>query len=140
MIAVDTNVLIYAVDVTEPIKSKLAEQLLHDLSARGESIVVPWQVAAEFLACLRRWISAGRISWTDADAYLSRFIGPLPLVFPSATVLQSSLSLSQRHSLSHWDSLLLAACIEAGVTQLYSEDLSSGTTYDGVLVTNPFPP
>ena len=59
MIAVDTNVLIYAVDATEPVKSKRAEKLLQDLCAAGESIVVPWQVAAEFLACLRRWISAG---------------------------------------------------------------------------------
>src|SRR5437868_11935674 len=119
MIAVDTNVLVDAVDATELIKSRQAEQLLQDLSTSGKSIVVPWQVAAEFLACLRRWISAGRISWADAEAYLSRFIGPMPLVFPSASVLQSSLYLSQRHSLSHWDWLLIAACIEAGITRLY---------------------
>ncbi len=34
--------------------------------------------------------------------------------------------------------MLLAACIEAGVTTLYSEDLSHGVRYDSVLVVNPF--
>ncbi len=43
-----------------------------------------------------------------------------------------------RLSLSHWDSMLLAACIEAGVDTLYSEDLDAGTTYNTVTVINPF--
>ena len=41
-------------------------------------------------------------------------------------------------SLSHWDSLLLAACLEAGVETLYSEDLQDGANYDSVRVVNPF--
>ncbi len=36
------------------------------------------------------------------------------------------------------DSLLVAACIDAEVTTLYSEGLSDGTTYDSVMVINPF--
>jgi predicted nucleic acid-binding protein len=46
--------------------------------------------------------------------------------------------LSSRYSLSHWDSLLLAACEDAGVDTLYSEDLDDGMTYDAVTVVNPF--
>ena len=34
--------------------------------------------------------------------------------------------------------MLLAACVEAGIDTLYSEDLASGTTYDTVKVINPF--
>ena len=48
------------------------------------------------------------------------------------------LDLSFRYSLSHWDSLLLAACVDAGVDTLYSEDLDAGMTYDTVTVVNPF--
>ena len=59
-------------------------------------------------------------------------------VLPTQAVLRKSLDLSSRYSLSHWDSMLVAACIEAGVHTLYSEDLASGTQYDSVTVVNPF--
>ncbi len=64
----------------------------------------------------------------------------LPIIPPSAQVIDLALGLHSRHSLSHWDSLLLAACIEAGATILYSEDLSGGVIYDTVTVVNPFVP
>jgi len=34
--------------------------------------------------------------------------------------------------------MLIAACIEAGVDTLYTEDLTAGTSYDGLAVVNPF--
>jgi len=140
MIAIDTNVLIYAVDTSETEKSRKAVELLDGLVAAGESIILPWHVAAEFLACLRKWINAKRISWSDADAYLARFVGPLPLVTPTPRILSLSLNVSQRYSLSHWDSMLIAACLEAEATRLYTEDLDPGMTYDAVQVINPFVP
>ena len=34
--------------------------------------------------------------------------------------------------------MLLAACKEAGVDTLYSEDMAAGTNYDGLTIVNPF--
>ncbi len=51
---------------------------------------------------------------------------------------QISFDLRSPFSLSHWDAMLLAACKEAGVTTLYSEDMGAGTDYDGLAVVNPF--
>lgn len=138
MIAIDTNVLIYAVDSAEPAKSAKAEALLRNLVSRADPVVIPWQVAVEFLACLRRWEGAGRIGQADINDYLARFIEPLPIVFPTPACLRQSLDLSTRFSLSHWDSLLVAACTIAGITTLYSEDIDDGMTFDTVTVTNPF--
>ena len=53
-------------------------------------------------------------------------------------MFQISFDLRSRFSLSHWDSMLLAACKEAGVTTLFSEDMDSGTDYDGLTIVNPF--
>jgi predicted nucleic acid-binding protein len=61
-----------------------------------------------------------------------------PLRIPSDSVFQVSFDLRSRFSLSHWDAMLLAACKEAGVTTLYSEDMSAGTDYDGLTIVNPF--
>ena len=57
---------------------------------------------------------------------------------PSEAIFQVSFDLRSRFSLSHWDSMLLAACKEAGVTTLFSEDMDSGTDYDGLTIVNPF--
>ena len=61
-----------------------------------------------------------------------------PVAMPSMSMIPRSLGLTSRHSLSHWDSLLIAACIEANVETLYSEDFGDGEQYDTVTVVNPF--
>ncbi|MEZ6082293.1 MAG: hypothetical protein R3C56_43440 [Pirellulaceae bacterium] len=99
---------------------------------------MPWQVGGEFLCCLRRWENAGRIKRNDTQRHLSQLESMFTFVFPAQTILASSLQLSSRYQLSHWDSMLLAACIDAGIDTLYSEDLSAGMTYDSVTVINPF--
>jgi predicted nucleic acid-binding protein len=56
---------------------------------------------------------------------------------PSEHIFELSFDSRSRFSLSHWDSMLLAACKEARVTTLYSEDMAAGTNYDGVTIVNP---
>ena len=138
MNAVDTNVLVYSVDQDEPAKQAKAIELLDRLTQPPVETVLLWQAAGEFLSCLRRWHSAGRVTSADVEQYLNRALAMFPLFLPTHSVLGRALELHSRYSLSHWDSMLLAACIEAGVTTLYSEDFGAGTTYDTVTVINPF--
>ena len=70
--------------------------------------------------------------------HLQWLLDGFPLVSASTDILLPSLELCSRYSLSHWDSLLLAACLEAGVETLDSEDLQDGANYGGVRVVNPF--
>ena len=138
MKAVDTNVLVYAFDSTEPAKRARALALIDGLVRTPGSALLLWQTAVEFLCCLRRWQSGGRISATDVEAYTAEMLSYFPLAVPSAAVISRSLQLTMRYSLSHWDSVLVAAAIDAGIVQLYSEDLQDGASYDGLIVTNPF--
>jgi predicted nucleic acid-binding protein len=64
--------------------------------------------------------------------------GFFPLEMPSPQVLDAALAISGRHSLSHWDSMILGACQEAGVTTLYTEDMGAPISYDGIQLVNPF--
>jgi predicted nucleic acid-binding protein len=138
MNAVDTNVFVYALDADEPDKQNKAVDLIDQLAQVPSETVLLWQVAGEFLSCMRRWEAAGRISAADVEANLMDLRSEFPLALPSAAVLDGALDLGTRYSLSHWDSMLLAACIEAGVDTLYSEDMDPGTTYDSVTLINPF--
>jgi predicted nucleic acid-binding protein len=70
--------------------------------------------------------------------HFRRFFTMFPLVLPGAHVFERYFELHARFSLSHWDAMLLAACQEAGVTTLYSEDMDVGTDYNGLDIVNPF--
>lgn len=87
---------------------------------------------------MRRWELAKRISRAQTVAYFEEIETAFDRRFPTRSVIHTAMDLNARNSLSHWDSLLVAACIEAGVTTLYSEDMADGADYDGVRIVNPF--
>jgi len=39
---------------------------------------------------------------------------------------------------SSWDAILVAACLDYGVTRLYTEDLHHGLRIDSLEIVNPF--
>lgn len=138
MNAVDTNVLLYLVDADEVQKQAKADDLLAALVAQGSAAVLLWQVAVELAAGLWRWEHLGKLSAHERIGHWRRVESTFSLVLPHSNLIPAAFDLLDRHSLSYWDALLLAACIEAGVQTLYSEDLSDGVTYDSVKVVNPF--
>ena len=118
MTALDTNVLIYACDRADPRRQKIAI----DLVADSRDGVLLWQVACEFVAASRKLGSQG---FTPSYAWsrLAEFLAVLRLVLPTPAVLQRSQIFHITHGVSFWDALILAACAEAGVETLYSEDV-----------------
>lgn len=137
MNAIDTNIVVYAFDDSEPVKRPQARKFIRLRVSSADSVLL-WQVAGEFLACLRRWVSADRVSVGDVVTYFDEILTSFPLVVPTREVLLHSQRLTSRYSLSHWDSMLIAACSDAGIDTLYSEDMQHEHVYDGVQVINSF--
>jgi len=79
MIAVDTNVLIYACDQSNPHRQTIAL----DLIAAATDGVLPWQVACEFLSASRKLSKQG-FTPTQAWNRLAEFRDLLRLVLPTA--------------------------------------------------------
>lgn len=138
MIAVDTNVLIYSLDRHEPAKLARARELLRELRAHREDVLLPWQVAGEFLRFLRSLEDSQKLSRAALERTFRAYLGLFPLAMPTPEVLGHALELSERFSLSHWDSMLLGACCVAGVTLLYTEDMGAPVVFDGIRRVNPF--
>jgi len=137
MNAIDTNILVYRVDRNEPSKQPLASELLHQLSGNRNTVLL-WQVLAEFARWLKASEHAQRIEPTAVIEYINAVRRELPLRMPTPDCLDRALDLASRYSLSHWDSMLLAACLEAGVTTLYTEDMGAPRTIDSIELINPF--
>lgn len=135
MIAVDTNVLVYAVDINEPLKGPKAVALLQELES--QPTVLLWQVVCEFGAVLVRKRAKSQIA-IDLPDVLNLWLGLFPLVSPGSAVVHTAWRLMDVHQMSYWDSFLVAACIDAGVDRLYTEDLQSMPVIEGVQIINPF--
>jgi len=138
MIAVDTNVLIYRLDRSEPKKQKQARSLLQKLVSDPELSIIPWQVLCELVRQLRYWQDQKQLTRNAVLRYVGAFCRLFPVVTPTIAVMDHALALSARYSLSHWDSVLLGACKEISVTTLYTEDMGSPCTFDGIQLINPF--
>lgn len=60
------------------------------------------------------------------------------MVVNSADSILRALEVEQRYQLSFRDAMIVQAAASGGCEILYSEDLSHGQEYEGVLVLNPF--
>jgi predicted nucleic acid-binding protein len=138
MNAIDTNIFAYTFDPADPGKQDCARRLVRDLVSKSDETVLLWQVAAAFLAVLRKAERQGRLTSAEVRARFQEVLQLFSLKIPTVQILERSFLLHERFSLSHWDSLLIGACKEAGVTCLYSEDMQHGADYDGVKIVNPF--
>ena len=91
----------------------------------------------EFVAASRK-LSAQGFTASDAWRRLTEFLALLRLTLPTAGVLERGQWLHATHGVSFWDALILAACAEAGVDILYSEDLPGVSTLGALQVVDPF--
>lgn len=135
MNAIDTNVLVYAFDLDEADKGPRAIALIESLPA-GSTILL-WQVACELGGVLTR-IGPRARNVADRHTAIESVLARFPLVTPRPEVFETAWQLRDAHQLSWWDGLLLAACIDAGITRLYTEDIQGKPIIGGVEIINPF--
>ena len=56
----------------------------------------------------------------------------------TAALVDTAILVKERFGLQYYDALIVAAAQEIGCEKIYSEDMSSGCSYGGVTVENPF--
>ena len=133
MNAVDTNILIYVHDPRDPIKQAKAEQLVASLTDG----VLLWQVACEFVAASRKLAPFGftvQQAWREVRRLRSVWTTKLP----TWAVADRAEALMNQFHLSYWDAMIVAVGLDAGITQLYSEDFDHSAAATGLVVKNPF--
>ncbi|MDX2200826.1 MAG: PIN domain-containing protein [Phycisphaerae bacterium] len=135
MNAIDTNVLIYTIDVGDAGKRRRSLELIESLPE--SETIIPWQVACEVGAVLRKMERLGRFRG-DYESTVSALRCCFPIALPGVGVLSRAARIEADTQVSPWDALLLAACAEAGVTKLFTEDIQSRRVVEGVTIVTPF--
>lgn len=133
MNAVDTNILFYARDPRDRRKQRVAGELIASLSDG----VLLWQVACEFLSASRK-LEAYGYAPDHAVADILGLRQSWATLLPDWAALDRAERLRTAYSLSFWDAVLIAGCLEAGVRTLYSEDFDAYARIDSLEIVNPF--
>ena len=133
---IDTNIFVYSVLPGEAQKRVLALDLIDRGISTGKG-VISYQVVQEFLnVAIRRY--AQPMSIAECEEYLSTVFRPLLAVHSSQSLYIHALNLTRRHSLSWYDSLIVAASLEANCRIPYTEDFQHGQKFSDLRAVNPF--
>ena len=126
----DTNVLAYQFDSSEPVKQQRAREVF---LASAATAFISTQVLIELHAVLTRKLGMPR---TDVLTVLESLrLNVVPA--DTALVLRAARTASE-HDLSIFDAMVLEAAVEAGCSELFTEDLAEGSVLRDVRVVNPF--
>jgi len=130
----DTNVLVYAYDPIEPLKQKIAQELVKG-ALRGQFIISA-QVLAEFTSTLLYKVAVRRTA--DEISALLDILAPIKVIAPDAVMVRRAVEAHAAYGIHFYDGLIVAAAERAGCERIWSEDLNPRQKYFGVVVANPF--
>jgi predicted nucleic acid-binding protein len=135
VVFVDTNVLVYARDLTEPSKQPIAAEWMQRLwqERRGRLSV---QVLQEYYVTVTRKLKPGLTD--DAARADIRYLQAWDPVVTDAALLEAAWALETKHRLSFWDAMIVAAAQRVNARYLLSEDMQDGQAFGEMTILNPF--
>ncbi|WP_374760188.1 PIN domain-containing protein [Dyadobacter pollutisoli] len=127
---IDSNVVLYLLDLNGSNKKEIASSLILDLP-----FISP-QVVFECLnVCLRKL----KMDRTSSTRFLNELIASTFMQDETEQVVNSALRIFNRYFLQPFDSKIIASALEASCNILYSEDMQHGLVIDDRLtIINPF--
>jgi len=132
---VDTNVLVYSRDASEPEKQKQAMEWMARLwgEKRGR---LSFQVLTEFYVTVTRKLQPGMDArMAREEVRLLAAWHPIPV---DARVVEGAWHIQDLYRLSWWDALIVSAAEVGDCRYLLTEDLQEALDLGNVKVVNPF--
>ena len=133
-VCVDTNIWVYALAPPQANDDNKQASAKTAIKSAGKITLMP-QIINELGFVLIR-----KHGWTNDDLQIviEDLLKQCTLHIPSSYWHIHALQLRKDHSLSYWDSLVVAAALEAGCNTLLSEDMQHQQNISGLKVENPF--
>lgn len=132
---VDTNILVYARDSSEPEKQVLAEQWLTQLW-QHELGRISTQVMNEYYVTVTQKLKPGlSIEQARSDLRALAVWQPLDI---SLTLIESAWDIQDQYAYSWWDTLIISSAIFLDCRYLLSEDMQHEQSIGKLSIINPF--
>ena len=135
-VLIDTNVLVYLYDESEPKKQLQARSVLRGIAGVGVG-AVSTQVLSEFFSVTTRRLRP-KLPLDLALTELERHARVWSILPVTAPVIIAAARAVRDHQQSFWDAQLWAAAKLNQMDILLSEDFQAGSILSGVRFVNPF--
>jgi predicted nucleic acid-binding protein len=134
-IFVDTNILIYAHDVSAGDKHAAAKNLIEDLWEKNTGCL-SIQVMQEFYVSvtLKVPLPLNALEATE----IIRDLAYWRVHEPKIEDVLNAIELQGHHQISFWDAMIVQSALQLECNLMWSEDLNPGQVYDSVKLVNPF--
>jgi predicted nucleic acid-binding protein len=129
----DTNILVYADDVSEPAKRERAIELILE-HHKADSLVVSLQVLQEYYVAATKKL---RVDPALAQSKIEVLARGRVVQFTERDII-ASIELHRLRQISFWDAMIVHAARICNALVLFSEDMADGSVIAGVTVRNPF--
>jgi predicted nucleic acid-binding protein len=131
----DTNVLAYQFDGSEPDKQAHVRALL---SQDAHAFAISTQVLLELYQVITRKLTPP-VPASVARQVLAT-LAELPVVSADSRLVLRAAQTAEAAQVSIWDAMIVEAAADAGCDVVWTEDLHSGASLRGVAIVNPFAP
>lgn len=135
---IDTNILVYAYNVSEKAKREIARSLLDEVWDRGGGVVTLQNLSEFFVAVtgkVQRPISVSNARTIISDILRSsRWL----VIDRQAQTMVKAIDLVESTGAPYWDALIAACMIEHQVSVIVTENERDFKRIPGITVTNPF--
>ena len=132
----DTNLFIYQLEARDKRKSAIADAIIRQGVETGNACI-SYQVVQECLNTVFRKAEVP-LDLFGARSYLDYVLGPLLRAPASTHLYHRGLDIQGRYRYGFYDSLIIAAALEAGCTRLLTEDMQDGQRIETLTIENPF--
>jgi predicted nucleic acid-binding protein len=130
----DTNVLVYLFDHSEPVKTQRARDLLEQ--AKPGELALSAQVLSEFYVVVTRKLERPLDPAVASQAV--DWLSLLQVVALDPVLVKAAIHTSRSAQISYWDALIVASAACGGCARLLTEDLNDGQVIGSVRIENPF--
>ncbi|MDB5139048.1 MAG: PilT protein domain protein [Mucilaginibacter sp.] len=130
-IFIDTNILVYAYSVTEPLKQSIAQNLIS-----SGPYFISTQVLQELSNILNKKY---KISWSEIINLIDECKKNFIVFTNTESTISKACELANIYKYSFYDSLIISAALQNNCTILYSEDMRHRQMIaDKLKIINPF--
>ena len=130
----DTNLLVYAVDIAAGNRHELAIEVADRATECDCVLTLTLQALSEFYAVVTR---KGMVRPAEAAAQAENWLAAFPCA-ASPSAVRTAPGDAAAGRASYWDALLVATAAEAGCRIILTEDLADGAELGGLHIHNPF--
>ncbi len=120
---IDSNLLVYAVDMSEPEKRSVCKEILGDCWKMKRKYAVSIQNLSEFYVIATAKIE-NPIPQKEARRFISKIVEfrNWKVITPNANTIISATELNETYHIHYWDAMIAATMRENQIFSIYTED------------------